>query len=172
MKRVIAALAVIIVAAAATWWIDTHHAAPRAVAGPAHSSASSCSAAPLTRDQAIQRAQARLGKFSTSLGFHERFTEPSARFDDDSRSWIVTFRSPECMVITDPNGVATTLTYKPRGWLASRSTAGETTAYRGGPSDLDSPEGFLRCNPSGLCRVQAAALDSSSPKYAASGVRS
>jgi YD repeat-containing protein len=31
--------------------------------------------------------------------------------------------------ITDPNGVATTLTYKPRGWLASRSTAGETTSY-------------------------------------------
>jgi YD repeat-containing protein len=31
--------------------------------------------------------------------------------------------------ITDANGVATTLTYKTRGWLASRSTAGETTSY-------------------------------------------
>lgn len=31
--------------------------------------------------------------------------------------------------ITDANGVATALTYKTRGWLASRSTAGETTAY-------------------------------------------
>ncbi len=31
--------------------------------------------------------------------------------------------------ITDANGVVTTLTYKPRGWLASRSTAGETTIY-------------------------------------------
>ena len=31
--------------------------------------------------------------------------------------------------ITDANGVATTLTYKKRGWLASRSTAGEITTY-------------------------------------------
>jgi RHS repeat-associated protein len=31
--------------------------------------------------------------------------------------------------ITDSNGVATTLTYKPRGWLESRTTAGETTIY-------------------------------------------
>jgi len=31
--------------------------------------------------------------------------------------------------ITDANGVVTTLTYKPRGWLASRSVAGETTTY-------------------------------------------
>lgn len=31
--------------------------------------------------------------------------------------------------ITDSNGVATTLSYKPRGWLASRSTAGEATTY-------------------------------------------
>jgi hypothetical protein len=99
MKRVIAALAVIVAAAAGTWWIDNHHAVSHAVAAPVRSAASSCSAAPLTRDQAIQRAQARLGKFSASLGFHERFTEPSARFDDDSQSWIVTFRSPECMVM-------------------------------------------------------------------------
>src|SRR5262249_19044805 len=31
--------------------------------------------------------------------------------------------------ITDANGVATTLTYKTRGWLASRTTSGETTSY-------------------------------------------
>jgi len=31
--------------------------------------------------------------------------------------------------VTDANGVVTTLTYKPRGWLASRSVAGETTTY-------------------------------------------
>src|SRR5713226_2755804 len=31
--------------------------------------------------------------------------------------------------ITDPNGVATTLTYKTRGWLASRSVGGETTSF-------------------------------------------
>src|SRR2546430_16666610 len=29
----------------------------------------------------------------------------------------------------DANGVATTLTYKTRGWLASRTTSGETTSY-------------------------------------------
>jgi len=31
--------------------------------------------------------------------------------------------------ITDPNGVVTTLTYWPRGWLDSRSIAGETATY-------------------------------------------
>jgi RHS repeat-associated protein len=31
--------------------------------------------------------------------------------------------------ITDPNGVVTTLSYEPRGWLASRTTAGEATTY-------------------------------------------
>lgn len=31
--------------------------------------------------------------------------------------------------ITDANGVVTTLTYTTRGWLASRSVAGETTSY-------------------------------------------
>jgi RHS repeat-associated protein len=31
--------------------------------------------------------------------------------------------------ITDANGVVTTLSYKPRGWLASRSIGGETTTY-------------------------------------------
>jgi len=31
--------------------------------------------------------------------------------------------------ITDANGVVTTLAYTPRGWLASRTAAGETTAY-------------------------------------------
>ena len=31
--------------------------------------------------------------------------------------------------VTDANGVATTLTYLPRGWLASRTVAGETTTY-------------------------------------------
>jgi YD repeat-containing protein len=31
--------------------------------------------------------------------------------------------------VTDPHGVATTLTYAARGWLASRSTSGETTSY-------------------------------------------
>ncbi|MEO7744402.1 MAG: RHS repeat-associated core domain-containing protein [Usitatibacter sp.] len=31
--------------------------------------------------------------------------------------------------ITDANGVATTLTYKPRGWLESRTVGGETTTY-------------------------------------------
>jgi len=31
--------------------------------------------------------------------------------------------------ITDPNGVVTTLTYWPRGWLDSRSIAGEMTTY-------------------------------------------
>lgn len=32
--------------------------------------------------------------------------------------------------ITDANGTVTTLGYTPRGWLASRSVAGETTTYR------------------------------------------
>lgn len=31
--------------------------------------------------------------------------------------------------IVDPNGVTTTLSYSPRGWLTSRSVAGETTSY-------------------------------------------
>ncbi len=31
--------------------------------------------------------------------------------------------------ITDPNGLVTTLTYSPRGWLASRNVGGETTNY-------------------------------------------
>ncbi len=31
--------------------------------------------------------------------------------------------------ITDPNGVVTTLTYHPRGWLTSRTVGGETTGY-------------------------------------------
>jgi YD repeat-containing protein len=31
--------------------------------------------------------------------------------------------------ITDPNGVVTTLTYHPRGWLTARTVAGETTVY-------------------------------------------
>ena len=43
---------------------------------------------------------------------------------------------------------------------------------RGGPVCLDSPEGFLRCNPGGLFHGHAANFISSSPKYAASGVRS
>ncbi len=31
--------------------------------------------------------------------------------------------------ITDPNGVITTMTYHPRGWLTSRTVGGEATAY-------------------------------------------
>ena len=31
--------------------------------------------------------------------------------------------------VTDPNGVGTTLTYKSRGWLESRTASGETTTY-------------------------------------------
>ena len=31
--------------------------------------------------------------------------------------------------ITDPNGVVTTLTYHPRGWVTSRTVGGETTTY-------------------------------------------
>lgn len=98
------ALAVLVVAAAAgaTWWIQRAHGAHEglhALSGLVHSSASGCSAAPLTRDEAVRLADARLGKFSSSLGLHERFSESSARFDNDSKAWIVTFRNPECMVM-------------------------------------------------------------------------
>ena len=33
------------------------------------------------------------------------------------------------LTITDPNGLVTTLTYAPRGWLTSRNVGGETTIY-------------------------------------------
>jgi YD repeat-containing protein len=33
------------------------------------------------------------------------------------------------LTIVDPNGLVTTLTYHPRGWLTSRSVGGETTTY-------------------------------------------
>ncbi|HUI99438.1 MAG TPA: hypothetical protein VLY46_04340 [Usitatibacter sp.] len=95
------ALAVLVVAAAAgaMWWNRRDHASIRSLEGLVHAGASGCSAAPLARDEAVRRAEARLGKFSASLGLRERFSESSARFDNDSRSWIVTFRNPECMVM-------------------------------------------------------------------------
>lgn len=101
MKSATIALALVIAAAAAgaTWWIQDGHAGSHAGARVARSGAARCSAAALTREEAVQRAESRIGKFSASLGFHERFSQPSARFDDDSKSWIVTFRSPECMVM-------------------------------------------------------------------------
>ena len=33
------------------------------------------------------------------------------------------------LTVVDPNDITTTLTYSPRGWLASRSVGGETTSY-------------------------------------------
>jgi RHS repeat-associated protein len=51
----------------------------------------------------------------------------------NAASQVTTFNSYDLdgrpTQITDPNGVVTTLTYKTRGWLASRSTGGETTSY-------------------------------------------
>ena len=95
------ALAIVVVAAAAgaTWWNQRGHGSLRSPGGHVHASAPGCSAASLTRDEAVREAQAGLGKFSASLGLRERFPESSARFDDDSKSWIVTFRSPDCKVM-------------------------------------------------------------------------
>ncbi len=46
---------------------------------------------------------------------------------------VTTFNSFDAngrpLVITDPNGVATTLTYHPRGWLSSSTIDGKTTSY-------------------------------------------
>jgi RHS repeat-associated protein len=51
----------------------------------------------------------------------------------NAASQVTTFNSYDLdgrpTQITDANGVATTLTYKTRGWLASRTTGGETTSY-------------------------------------------
>jgi len=51
----------------------------------------------------------------------------------DPASHVTTFTSYDAdgrpTQIMDANGVVTTLTYKPRGWLESRTTAGETTTY-------------------------------------------
>jgi hypothetical protein len=100
-KGVTVALAVVVVAAAAgaAWWSERAHGKLPALAGLVQSSASGCSAAPLTRDEAVRQAEARLAKFSASLGLRQRLAESGARFDNDSKSWIVTFRNPECMVM-------------------------------------------------------------------------
>jgi YD repeat-containing protein len=51
----------------------------------------------------------------------------------DAASHVSTFDSYDAdgraTQITDGNGVATTLAYTTRGWLHTRSTAGETTTY-------------------------------------------
>ncbi len=99
MKLGLVPAVLILAAAGATWWLHGDHAVSAPVARAVGLRAPGCSAAQLTRDEAVHRAEERLGKFSASLGLHERFAEPSARFDDDSKSWIVTFRNPECMVM-------------------------------------------------------------------------
>ncbi|UCV27889.1 RHS repeat-associated core domain-containing protein [Ferribacterium limneticum] len=47
--------------------------------------------------------------------------------------------------ITDPNGTVTTLSYTPRGWLKTRSVAGQTTTYDytpwGGLAQVSYPDG-------------------------------
>ena len=59
------------------------------------------------------------------------------------------------LAITDPNGTVTTLSYTPRGWLKTRSVAGQTTTYDytpwGGLAQVSYPDG------SGISYTQDAA---------------
>ncbi len=98
-KAIALALVVVAAAAGAAWWNQRGRPDLHPLGALVHSGAPACSAAPLTRAEAVRQAEARLGKFSGSLGLHERFSESSARFDNDSKAWIVTFRNPECMVM-------------------------------------------------------------------------
>lgn len=45
-------------------------------------------------------------------------------------------RSGRVRQMTDPNGVATTFSYHPRGWLKSATTAGQTASYEYWPTGL------------------------------------
>ena len=90
---------VVAAAAGAAWWNQRAHGKLPELGALVHTSVSGCSAAALTRDEAVRQAEARLTKFSASLGLRQSFPQSSARFDNDSKSWIVTFRNSQCMVM-------------------------------------------------------------------------
>ena len=62
-----------------------------------------CMAPPLSREEASERALARLEKFKKSFGVREVFTLTESSFDKQSSAWIFSFTSKDCtvMIVTD-----------------------------------------------------------------------
>lgn len=58
-----------------------------------------CHGSPLSRDEALARANARLEHFSKSFNVKEAMTLSDATFEADTKGWLVTFTGPKCKVI-------------------------------------------------------------------------
>jgi hypothetical protein len=58
-----------------------------------------CTGAPLTREEAIVRAEQRLDRYRRSFNVHEKLNLVETSFDQDTKAWLFTYTGLHCSVI-------------------------------------------------------------------------
>lgn len=58
-----------------------------------------CSSRPLQRDEAIERANKRVDYFAKGFGIIDPFTLAKDQYDNEQRSWVLTYSNASCTVM-------------------------------------------------------------------------
>jgi hypothetical protein len=58
-----------------------------------------CYGAPLSRDEAVVRAEDQVERFKKSFNITEAMTLSTITFEHDSKTWLASFAGPKCKVV-------------------------------------------------------------------------